>query len=90
MDPRLYGEPAPCADTYAALEAFEPYVAAHLEAGGRLADITRHMLGLFGGRRGSRLFRRRLSTEAIQPGAGLDVLRGAVAEVRSRDLGIAA
>ncbi|MGR7997115.1 tRNA dihydrouridine(20/20a) synthase DusA [Xanthobacter sp. ZOL 2024] len=90
VDPRLYGEPAPCADTYAALEAFEPYVAAHLEAGGRLADITRHMLGLFGGRRGSRLFRRRLSTEAIQPGAGLDVLRGAVAEVRSRDLGIAA
>jgi len=85
VDPLLFGAPAPHADTFAALEAFEPYVARHLEAGGRLSDITRHMLGLFGGRKGARIFRRRLSTEAIMPGAGLDVLRSAVDEVRRRD-----
>ena len=85
VDPVLHGVPAPHADTFAALEAFEPYIARHLEAGGRLSDITRHMLGLFGGKKGARIFRRRLSTEAIIPGAGLDVLRGAVDEVRSRD-----
>ncbi|MEP9353368.1 tRNA dihydrouridine(20/20a) synthase DusA [Xanthobacter sp. KR7-65] len=85
VDPLLHGVPAPHADTFAALEAFEPYVARHLEAGGRLADVTRHMLGLFGGRKGARIFRRRLSTEAIVPGAGLDVLRSAVDEVRRRD-----
>ncbi len=84
VDPLLYGEPAPLADSFAVVEAFEPYVAAHVEAGGRLSDITRHMLGLFGGRRGSRIYRRRLSTEAIRPGAGLEVLRGAVDEVRRR------
>ncbi|WP_454916419.1 tRNA dihydrouridine(20/20a) synthase DusA [Xanthobacter sediminis] len=86
VDPRLYGTAAPAADTYAALDAFEPYVAAHLEAGGRLSDITRHMLGLFGGKRGSRLYRRHLATESVKPGAGLEVLRTAIDHVRRRDL----
>lgn len=85
VDPLLFGTPAPWPDTYAAVEAFEPYIARHLEGGGRLSDITRHMLGLFGGRRGSRIYRRRLATEAIVPGAGLEVVRGAVDEVRRRD-----
>ncbi|MDI4655681.1 tRNA dihydrouridine(20/20a) synthase DusA [Xanthobacter autotrophicus] len=84
VDPLLFGTPAPHADGFAAVEAFEPYVAHHLEAGGRLSDITRHMLGLFTGRKGARIFRRHLSTEAIRPGAGLDVLRAAVDEVRRR------
>ena len=82
VDPALQGTPAPFADAFAALDAFEPYVAAHLEAGGRLHDITRHMLGLFGGRPGSRRFRRRLATEGVQAGAGLEVLRAAIADVR--------
>lgn len=86
VDPTLHGVLAPHEDTFAAIEAFEPYIARHLEAGGRLSDITRHMLGLFGGKKGARIFRRRLSTEAIIPGAGLEVLRGAVDEVRRRDL----
>jgi tRNA-dihydrouridine synthase A len=90
VDPELFGAAPPHADAFAAIEAFEPYIAAHLEAGGRLSDVTRHMLGLFGGRRGSRIYRRRLSTEAILPGAGLDVLRGAVDEVRRRTAAAAA
>ncbi|MFG1344506.1 tRNA dihydrouridine(20/20a) synthase DusA [Xanthobacter autotrophicus DSM 431] len=85
VDPLLFGTPAPHADTFAAIEAYEPYIAHHLEAGGRLSDITRHMLGLFGGKKGARIFRRRLSTEAILPGAGLEVLRSAVDEVRRRE-----
>lgn len=84
VDPLIYGTPAPHADAFAAVDAFEPYIARHLEAGGRLSDITRHMLGLFPGMKGARVFRRRLSTEAIVPGAGLEVVRGAVDEVRRR------
>ena len=84
VDPRLFGTPAPHADTYAVLDAYAPYVAAHLAAGGRLADITRHMLGLFTGQRGARLFRRHLAIEAVRPGAGLAVLEAAVDEVRGR------
>jgi len=82
VDTRIYGDPAPHADGFGAVEAFEPYIAAHLAAGGRLHDITRHMLGLFGGRPGSRRFRRRLATEGVLPGADLTVLRAAVDDVR--------
>lgn len=82
VDPLFYGAASPYADAFAAVDAFEPYIAAHLEAGGRLHDITRHMLGLFTGKPGARTFRRRLSTEGIAPGAGLEVLRAALNDVR--------
>ncbi|MGB5863694.1 MAG: tRNA dihydrouridine(20/20a) synthase DusA [Sulfitobacter sp.] len=47
-----------------------PYIAAHLEAGGKLGQITRHMMGLFAGRPGARLWRRILSENAHREGAG--------------------
>ena len=78
VDPRLFGEPAPHDDAFAALAAFEPYIARHVQAGGRLHDVTRHMLGLFAGRPGARLYRRCLAVEATRPGAGLATLRRAV------------
>lgn len=82
VDPEIYGVPAPHDDGFAAIEAFEPYIAAHVAAGGRLHDITRHMLGLFGGRPGARAYRRTLATEALVPGAGLEVVRRATACIR--------
>ncbi len=82
VDPLLFGEEAPVPDEFAAIEAFEPYIARQLEAGMRLSSITRHMLGLFPGKPGARLYRRHLSTEAVRPGAGLEVLRDAVDHVR--------
>lgn len=82
VDPAFGGVPSPHADAFAAFEAFEPYVADHLERGGRLHDVTRHMLGLFTGRPGARAYRRHLATQAIQPGAGLDVYRAALSLVR--------
>lgn len=82
VDSLFFGEADPHADAFSAVAAFEPYVAAHLSAGGRLHDITRHMLGLFTGRPGARAFRRRLAMEGVKAGAGLDVLRAAVDDVR--------
>ena len=81
VDPELFGEPAPVADAHAAVEAYMPYIEARLAEGVRLANITRHMLGLFAGKPGARAFRRKLATDAVKPGAGVDVLRAAVAEV---------
>jgi len=78
VDPRLFGETARRPDAFAAVEAFEPYVARQLEAGVRLHDVTRHMLGLFAGRPGARLYRRCLATEAVRRDAGLETLRKAV------------
>lgn len=82
VDSLFFGEADGHADAFAAVEAFEPYIAAHLATGGRLHDITRHMLGLFPGRPGARAFRRHLAIEGVKPEAGLDVLRTAVNEVR--------
>lgn len=81
VDPLLFGEAAPVADAFEMLEALEPFIAAHLERGGRLHAFTRHLVGLFPGRRGSRLFRRHLAEHCVGAGAGLADLRAAVAHV---------
>ena len=51
-----------------------PYIDAHLTAGGKLHQITKHMLGLFAGRPGARAWRRHLSENAHRSDAGLDVI----------------
>ncbi len=71
VDPELFGEPAPVADAFEALEAFRPYVAEQLAKGVRLHSITKHLLGLFPGQPGARLYRRYLSTDGLKSGAGL-------------------
>ena len=48
-----------------------PYIHAHIENGGRLNQITRHMLGLFTGRPGARGWRRVLSERAHYDGPEL-------------------
>jgi tRNA-dihydrouridine synthase A len=82
VDRRFFGEEPPAADAFEAIEAFEPYVAARLAEGVRLHQMARHVLGLFAGRPGARLFRRHLATHGTQPDADLDVLRAAVDHVR--------
>lgn len=58
-----------------------PYIERHLSAGGRVHQITRHMLGLFSGRPGARAWRRVLSEGASKPGAGVDLVEQALAQV---------
>ena len=81
VDPRVFGQKAQVADARAAVEALFPYIERELARGVRLHDITRHLLGLFRGVPGARLFRRHLATEAVKPGAGMAVLRHALALV---------
>ncbi len=81
VDEKLFGEAPPQNNSRAAVEAFLPYIERKLGEGLRLADITRHMLGLFAGRPGARAFRRRLSTEAVLRGAGPEVVRNALVEL---------
>jgi tRNA-dihydrouridine synthase A len=76
----LWGE-AGGLDVFAAVEAMRPYIAEHIAAGGKLHQITRHMLGIFAGRPGARGWRRVLSERANKPGAGLEVLDLALSEV---------
>ena len=68
-------------DAFEVVEAMRPYIAAHLAAGGRLQQITRHMLGLFQTRPGARGWRRVLSD--ARPGSGLEVLDAALGELQA-------
>ncbi|MEM9796601.1 MAG: tRNA dihydrouridine(20/20a) synthase DusA [Pseudomonadota bacterium] len=80
-DSRIFGVPDRHPDRVSAALAMVPYLQAHLANGGRLQDVTRHMLGLFHGQPGARHWRRTLSEEARRPGAGLEVLHRALDHV---------
>ncbi len=82
VDSELFDEEAPFADAFAAIEAYYPYVERQLARGERLSAMTRHMLGFFARRPGARRYRRRLALEAVQKGAGLELLHDAVEELR--------
>jgi tRNA-dihydrouridine synthase A len=58
-----------------------PYIEDHLSKGDRLAQITRHMLGLFQGRPGARRWRRILSEGAHKPGAGPALVEEALSAI---------
>jgi tRNA-dihydrouridine synthase A len=78
VDRRLFGahEPAPTRRTV--LEALLPYAERHVLGGGRLNNVTRHILGLYHGRPRARAFRRHLSELAPRDGASVEVLREAI------------
>ncbi len=84
VDPLLFGQTGPVASSVEAVELFMPYMARQLAAGVRLHDMTRHLLGLFAGRPGARQWRRHLATEAPKPGAGLDVVKTALAALQAQ------
>lgn len=64
------------------VNTMKPYIARHLASGGRLHQVTRHMLGAFAGWPGARGWRRVLSEGAMRAGAGPDLLDTALAQVR--------
>jgi tRNA-dihydrouridine synthase A len=70
-------------DAFAVVDAMRGYIADHLAGGGRLHQITRHMLGLFAGRPGARGWRRALSEGASRDGAGLALIDRALDEVQA-------
>jgi len=70
----------------ALIARMERYAERELAAGGHLAAITRHMLGLYSGEPGARDYRRTLSEGARAAGAGPELLRRAVpAGARAQD-----
>jgi tRNA-dihydrouridine synthase A len=82
VDARFYADPGEQRDLFDIAEAMLPYIDAEVRKGTRLASITRHMLGLFHGMPGARQWRRTLTVDGSRHGAGVDVLRDALAEVR--------
>ena len=83
-DRRIFGASGPDTTAEQAVLNMLPYIETHLSEGGRLIQVTRHMLGLFAGRPGARAWRRVLSEGAAHPGAGPELVREALAEVAPR------
>jgi tRNA-dihydrouridine synthase A len=88
VDRRFFGDAELPPSREEVVQRLIPYVARHLERGGRLNNVTRHVLGLYHGRPRGRLFRRHLSENAVREGATLDVLREALRIAEGRGLGI--
>ena len=83
-DRRIFGSKEPPVTREEAVLAMVPHIERHLAEGGRLSQVTRHMLGLFAGRPGARAWRRRLSIEGNRPGAGIDVVLSALEDLMER------
>ncbi|WP_420558766.1 tRNA dihydrouridine(20/20a) synthase DusA [Roseovarius sp.] len=80
-DRRVFGEAGPDRTGEDAVKAMLPYIENHLISGGKLHQVTRHMLGLFAGQPGARAWRRVLSEGATKPGAGTALVEEALAQV---------
>jgi tRNA-dihydrouridine synthase A len=78
VDRRLFGETDATRSRRDVLEALIPYAERHVRAGGRLNNVTRHILGLYHGQPRARAFRRHLSEKAPRGGAGIGVLLEAI------------
>ena len=83
-DSELFGEAAPHATMKDVFAAMMPYIEGELAQGVRLHSITRHFIGAFHGVPGARAFRRHLAENGVKPGAGVNVLRDAMALVEDR------
>jgi tRNA-dihydrouridine synthase A len=82
-DRRLFGDPCPAPSRRETALALLPYIRRERERGVRLHAVTRHVLGLFHGQPGGRIWRRRLSLEGVKPGAGEEVIVAALREVEA-------
>ncbi|MFT3672837.1 tRNA dihydrouridine(20/20a) synthase DusA [Aestuariivirga sp.] len=84
VDPLYTDEAAPVATRREAVEAMLPYMEEHLAQGLPLHRITRHMLGLYHAQPGGRIWRQILSTEGARHGAGIEVVKKALAAVEEQ------
>jgi len=77
VDALYYNDNSPVPSREQVIESMLPYIENHLVEGGKLIQITRHMLGLFHGLPGGRMWRRYLSENAFKPTAGIETIEQA-------------
>lgn len=79
-DRRIYGSDHAITRRQA-VKLMEPYIDRHIADGGKLHQITKHMLGLFSGLAGARYWRRYLSENAHRAGADFRVVEEALGQI---------
>ncbi len=83
VDERLFGCTANVQTRASTLQHYYDYIERQLTEGVPLHHMTRHLLGLFHGQYGGKVFRRHLSDMVRMQGAGIEVLQEALASVAS-------
>jgi len=86
VDAAFFGETREAPTLAAIIASMADYAEEQLSAGGRLNQITRHMLGLANGLPGARQFRQIMSVDACRPGAGPEILFKALAAIERREM----
>jgi tRNA-dihydrouridine synthase A len=81
VDRALFGDETPPLSRHQVAEVMMPYLATWTARGLKANKITRHMLMLFHGQPGSRLWKQQLTEGSAQAGAGVEVLEQALAGV---------
>ncbi|EAT13445.1 tRNA dihydrouridine(20/20a) synthase DusA [Bermanella marisrubri] len=79
VDALYYGHEPQTKDKKDCIRALYPHIEDHLSKGFKLSYVTRHILGLFNGQPGSRLFRRHLSEQAFKKDASIQTIEDALA-----------
>ncbi|MEQ1578125.1 MAG: tRNA dihydrouridine(20/20a) synthase DusA [Hyphomicrobium sp.] len=81
VDHCFFGSTAPQRSRAEILSALVPYAEAHIASGGKINNITRHILGLYHQQPRGRLFRRFLSESVTKANAGASLLNHAASLV---------
>jgi tRNA-dihydrouridine synthase A len=80
-DREIYGEDTAPPSRHQIVTAMLPYIDLQISQGWRLNSITRHMLQLFHGQPGSRIWKRVITERSVLPGAGVEVVERALGEM---------
>ncbi len=80
-DRLIFGEDTLMPSRREVIARYLPYAAEMLAQDVYLSHLTRHILGLFAGHSGARHWKRTLSERSHLPGAGLEVIRDALAGI---------
>ena len=80
-DRDIYSEATPPPSRHQIVTNMLPYIDTWTSQGLKLNSITRHMLQLFHGRSGSRIWKRLITEQSVLPGAGVAVVERALAEI---------
>ncbi len=85
VDNCFYGEDDPALSRHQIAQSMIPYIAHAIEEGIPLVAVTRHMLGLFHGVPGARLWRRNLSVMARNPDTTISLIEETLDSIPNTD-----
>lgn len=77
IDTKVFNEPSKTVSRHDVLEKYKLYVHLQLEKGVPLKVLTRHILGLFNGLPGAKMWRRHLSEHVCKKDASLEIINHA-------------